>query len=311
MTEFRRAERRDDRELLELINLVQPHVPWSEEHYRWQFRGSPAGPARLYVAEEDGRLVSLYAAVAHRVRVDGVLRTGLMIQDVMTHPDHRGKGHLHELGRLCLEEIQANGDLGFTFPNERSERSFRRNGWVELCAVPWRHRGTASLGSAAEPGARKDMRFSELAGAIWSDSGLRIGVERDTAYLEWRYSRPGACYRRLLCEDFGFLVLKLYQPGAGPQVLHICDLVVRASFEKRVGSLLGAAVAVARAEGASEVTAWLPEGHPYAEAFDLLGLRHEAGGGRFIFTTGPQALVETGLLTAGNWHLTQGDSDVY
>ncbi len=70
-------------------------------------------------------------------------------------------------------------------------------------------------------------------------------------------------------------------------------------------------MAVARLEGAPEVTAWLPEGHPYAEAFDLFGLRHEAGSGRFIFTTGPQALVETGLLTAGNWHLTQGDSDVY
>lgn len=311
MTEFRLAERRDDPEILALINLVQPHVPWSAEHFRWQFRGSPAGPARLYVAEEAGRIVSLYSAVAHRVRVAGVMRTGLMIQDVMTHPDHRGKGYLHELGRICLEEIRARGELGFTFPNERSEGSFRRNGWSELCEVPWRRGTSTSLGTPPELELHGDVRFSELAGAVWADAGLRIGVERDAAYFDWRYSRPGVDYRRLLCGDLGLVVLKVYRPDGEAPILHICELLVRSSARERVGELLGVAAEVARSEGACEVTAWLPEGHPYAEAFDHHGLRREVGRGRFIFATGPQAFVEAGLLTAGNWHLMQGDSDVY
>ena len=144
---------------------------------------------------------------------------------------------------------------------------------------------------------------------IWRDSGLRIGVERSAEYLNWRYRRPHEEYVRFWIEGgAGVLILKLYDLEDS-RLLHICDLVVVREARTLIKEILGFCHGFARANGARRITAWLPDGHPYADDFDAFGLKRDRRYDRFAFAIPLRDAA--GLLTASDWHLTQGDSDVY
>src|SRR4030095_1860066 len=96
---IRPAGAADKSAILALINVIQPHLPWSAEHYDWQLVQGPAGPAEVRVVECDDTLVSLYVGTRKHLWVDGEIRSGIMVQDVLTHPNYRGKGMLNALAR--------------------------------------------------------------------------------------------------------------------------------------------------------------------------------------------------------------------
>lgn len=41
--------RADSALILELINTIQPAIPWTNEHLQWQFFETPAGQAVLFL----------------------------------------------------------------------------------------------------------------------------------------------------------------------------------------------------------------------------------------------------------------------
>jgi hypothetical protein len=61
--------------------------------------------------------------------------------------------------------------------------------------------------------------------------------------------------------------------------------------------------------GASQMTAWMGEGHPYHEAFGQFGLTPVASG-RYVFVF-PGVQPYGDLRRSDFWHFSQGDSDVY
>ena len=312
------ATRDDAASILGLINFVQPGIPWTEKHLNWQFFDTPSGPSILYLIRNSrGKLVSLYSAVSQQIRVAGRNIPARMIQDVMTHPESRGKGFLHHLAELCLQDLKSSGTVGYTFPNERSEKSFRRTGWNELCAVPWRIKQLELAGvpsNRSVPGKLEiealKAPFGKEATRIWDESGLAVGVNRDAAYLNWRYSKPNANYFRFMVDgDCGILVLKLYSEGQR-RTLHICDLLVKASHRSLVPQVLDFCNQFAGTNAAKTLTAWLPKGHAYAAAFDDKGLGMREGTTRYVFVC-PVKEYASELADSQLWHLSQGDSDVY
>src|SRR5688572_5500802 len=92
-----RAAEADLPEILELNRLIQPHLRRSLELLRWQYFETPAHDSRIYLAREPHTqaLIASYGAVSQWLQVGSARTKGWMIQDVMTHPDHRGKGLLH------------------------------------------------------------------------------------------------------------------------------------------------------------------------------------------------------------------------
>jgi GNAT superfamily N-acetyltransferase len=311
---IRAAGPADKPAILALINVIQPHIPWSSEHYDWQFLQGPAGPAEVRIIEADGRVVSLYVGTRKNLWVDGVVRRGIMVQDVLTHPEYRGRGFLNGMATAFLAEMRDWGDCGYTFPNKLSENSFRRSGWTELTPIPALQH---SLDPRAEDKiATAEGRLTEVAtfepsvDAIWRSAGLRVGVLRDAAYLNWRYGRPQTAYRRFLIEqNRGYLVLKLYDRGDS-KVMHVCDLVLRAEARHLCDAVLADARMLAASAGATLITAWLPAGHPYRPQFEAAGLVPDMTNDRFAFTTGPDVTLGT-LAQRSHWHLSQADSDVY
>lgn len=305
----------DAQSILNLINLVQPQVPWSLSHFQWQFRDSPYGPAKLYLVKKlNGQVVSLYAAIAQRIAINGKSFQARMVQDVMTHPDYRGRGFLHDLGRRCLDDIRSTGEIGYTFPNERSEKSFRRNGWKELCPIPTRIK---LLDKERSSDVKNEVEVLPLKGPfgnslaeIWKLSNLQIGVDRNTDFLNWRYSKPNIEYRKFIINSGeGLLILKFYS-SSNEKSLHICDLFVKENCQGIIPSILSFCEDLGRTEKANFLTAWLPEKHPYADPFNAVGLKIQNSSSRFFFvypTTESIGLIQDPTL----WHLSHGDSDVY
>lgn len=305
------AGRGDSRAVLALINTVQPHIPWSEADLAWQYFDGPGEtPSRLYAVRDGERLVSLYGAVAKPFRLGPQTVTGFMVQDVMTDPAYRGRGYLNFLAGLCAAEIRESEDIGYTFPNKQSENSFRRSGWHELMTVPLRHRPVRADTDEATALHEQVGALGDNATTIWRDSGLECGVERTGEATDWRYKRPDAVYRRFLLADGpGFTVLKRYDGEDGP-VVHICDLVVTEAARDRLPAILETIGAVAAREGAADLTAWLPQGHPYAKVYDAFGLGVDPGHDRVMFVTARTPIPPL-LTDPSAWHLSQGDSDVY
>ena len=309
---MRAATPADKQAVLSLINLIQPHIPWSSQHYDWQFLQGPAGPAEVRIIEADDRVVSLYVGTRKNLWVDGTVVPGIMVQDVLTHPEYRGRGFLNGMAAAFLAEMRDWGDYGYTFPNKLSENSFRRTGWTELMRIPALQLALSGTGGKATThgGLSEIASFDSSVDAIWRNAELRIGALRDAPYLNWRYGRPQTVYRRFLIDnDRGFVVLKLYDRGDS-KVMHVCDLVLRADARQLCTEVLTEICAIAIGAGAGLLTAWLPAGHPYRSQFQAAGLLPDLSNDRFAFTTGPEHALGS-LATSSSWHITQGDSDVY
>lgn len=306
------ATPKDEAALLTLINLVQPHVSWTREHLYWQFFNLPARQAKLYVIKDGDAIVSLYAAIPQPFWVDGRQVEAWMVQDVMTHPDFRRQGFLHHLADRCLQDIKQSGVVGYTFPNDRSEQSFRRCGWTELCEVPHRSMDLVNRHDARRwpKIERLENDFDRGADEVWDRAGLGVGLRRDRKFLNWRYTKPHNTYYRFrIDDDRGLLVLKVYSNESG-RTVHILELLLREQNREVLPDILSFCLDFAARQGAESVTAWLPGSHPYAPHFDAAGLLLTPTRKRFVFVQSPPEYAGR-VEDPGAWHLTQGDSDVY
>ena len=302
-------------QILSLIRLVQPSLPWTTEYLQWQFYDNPAGSARIYGFRNFERdLVALYAAVPQHVQGEDGVVIARMVQDVMTHPDYRGRGLLHKLAERCLFEMREAGEVGYTFPNEKSANSFQRTGWTQLCIVPARQI-KLSLSKTIERPTAIDLipvagLFGESVVSVWQASGIKCGVARTAAFLNWRYKKPRTEYFKFsVNKTDGFLVMKIYSTPTY-EVLHICDLLVREDRHALIPKILQFCLNFASTKKASLLTAWLHEKHPYAIYFDRIGLRLNVNPDRRVFVFDGKPL-NGGFTDVQLWHLTQGDSDVY
>ncbi len=301
--------------ILKLMRQCMPHIDHDLEVLKWQYFNTPNGNANLYYIENNNEIISFFAMVCHRIRVGNDLIVARSAQDVMTHADFRGLGHLHVLGRIARESILAAGEIGITFPNQNSERSFRRNGWIELCQVPVRQkylfeeeitRRTKDQGFVIKA---VDISLLKSKKSIWQETDFYLGFNRDNNYLQWRYSKPKQVYMSFIIgDDMGFIVVKIFESLDG-KILHICEFFLKQKRDEAVAAALDFVGTLATQWGCYKITAWLTPDHRYAKAFGDFGLKLQYTS-RFIFITGNETILDK-INKAGAWHFSQGDSDVY
>ena len=304
--------KKDTNSILELVNLIQPNIPWSKEYLEWQFFECPAGPSNIYgIKNLEGKIVAIYCAIPKIIKVESKEIKGRMIQDVMTHPDYRGRGFLHYLANLCLVDMKKKGEIGFTFPNEKSEKSFRRNNWHELCSIPLRIK---ILDKNPEPKVTLDVtsvdkNFDQSISSIWEQSGIKIGVKRDADFLNWRYRKPGAKYFKfILNSNQGFLVLKIFNENQ-KNFLHICDLVVREDKKDLILKAFEFCEQFGKKNNCHIITGWSNKNHLYAEYYDRFKMNLSLIK-RYSFVYFNEEKFKN-LKNPEMWYLSKGDSDVY
>ena len=113
-----------------------------EQVLPWRYTASPHGTSiTLLTRDPSGKAVGGYACNGRRVLSRGefagvVGETG----DVMTHPDHRGKGYFLDLDRKAMELARERGwPVVIGLPNSKSADIFTSKlGWTKVGAVrPW------------------------------------------------------------------------------------------------------------------------------------------------------------------------------
>lgn len=207
------------------------------EALEWLYLRSPTG--RLFVdlaqPDDEDRIAAIYASLPLILRVDGSPRLALQSLDTLTDADFRGKGLFVTLANRVFARAQGDGAaLIFGFPNRNSAPGFfRKLGWQSLDPIPFLIRplrlrylaGRLKLPSPdlvpdlplhlpftrVPPGleVRSVERFDASFDALWSAfaQGVRLGVERDARYLDWRLiQRPSPRYERLAAYRDGRLV---------------------------------------------------------------------------------------------------------
>ena len=301
--------------VLKLMEHCMPHINHDIEVLKWQYFDTPKSNANLYYIDNDDEIISFFAMVCHQIKVGDQLIIARAAQDVMTHTDFRGMGHLHLLGKIAREDVLAKGELGITFPNENSERSFRRNEWTELCPIPIRQK---YLSEATTPFTTKktEIRMNKVgmfspqsAENIWWQSNFYVGINRNHEYLRWRYGKPGQVYSRFaIGNNQGILIVKIFDSPDG-KILHVCEFFLKDDASEFTADVLNFVEKLAIKSGCYKITAWLTLDHRYSETFDDFGLKLGESN-RFIFITGNETILKK-VNKARLWHISQGDSDVY
>ena len=301
--------------VLKLMEHCMPHINHDREVLKWQYFDTPYGNANLYCIEINGAIISFYAMVCHQIKYGNQILIARAAQDVMTHTDFRGCGYLHLLGKIAHEDILAAGELGITFPNEKSERSFRRNEWTELCPVPIRQKYLSEAAPYFEAKvtdiriSKVDLNSPKSIKNIWWESDFYVGINRDHKYLRWRYGKPKQVYSSFVIgNNLGILIVKVFDSPEG-KIMHICEFFLTDNANDAVADVLNFVEKLARQAGCHKITAWLTFGHRYSEMFANFGLKLEVSK-RFIFIAGNETVLRK-VNRESLWHISQGDSDVY
>ena len=296
--------------VIELVNSIQPHIPWNEKQFFWQYFGRSGYRAKLYGAIHENNLVGFYASVKNDFQFEDNMRDVFMVQDVMTAEEFRGQGILHLLGKVCSDAIDESGSFGLTFPNEKSANSFRRLGWTEIMGVPLREASSSKFERRSSVQISEVDTFNESVSEMWNASSLCSGIYRDAEYLNWRYSKPGVQYLKFIIGNgVGYLVLKLFTGDREPK-LHLLDLVLKEENIEFAEDVLNFVFSKANDLGATSVTCWLPAEHNYESYFSKFGFTKISSHNRSIFV---RSKSDQGVLLTKDrqWHFSQGDSDVF
>ena len=103
--------------------------------WQWIHIDNPAGISRLWLAEDDGKLVGQYPVIMENMKVDGEVVKTAQLVDTMTHPKYRRRGIAFTLGKNALTEIE-NGEISllYCFPTQQVYPLHIKSGWLDVCA---------------------------------------------------------------------------------------------------------------------------------------------------------------------------------
>lgn len=238
--------------------------------HRWLHQSGPCGPALGLAAVHCGGIAAVYSCLPMRVLLDGETVPASLAVGAAVHPDFRRRGLFARMGRIILQRAAAAGHAAtFGKPNSHALPGHRRVGFCVLADLPvWRREPQGAPAHACREVAAFDERLDRAFARL--SRNLRFAVARDAAWMNWRLSRPGSSYRRLVLEDgdriAGWLVVKIYRGPRGP-VAHIVDLWAEA--EDAVEELFAGASALGRE--CRELNLWVSDRDPRRGTLARLG----------------------------------------
>lgn len=264
----------------------------------WRYLDNPQEDVMIAVAEADGTIIG--AQPSHVIRIDcrGSAAPGLLLLDVMTHPDHRGRGVFAEVVEFLRQDAGGRGiEILLTTPNEAAARGFRRlQQWrclgelsplllpVEpgailsrrpairtalrpLARLPFitgRHLLTRSASSRA---VRSGPEFDGSNDTLWR--GFRgtapCLLMRDDRFIRWRYSRKSRGYRlHTVTDQRQTVALAVTAPGRllGRDMLMLVDVMIPPERPDLWTRLLAAAYRDAQATGAAAILTYIAPRSP-------------------------------------------------
>ncbi len=250
---------------------------------KWQHQQNLQGINSIYYAidRETQDIAAIYTYLPVVLTCMGKVVNGMQSFDTLTDKRHRSKGLFIKLAsKIENEERQKNNELVYGFPNENSVHGFVNKlgftyfGEVPFIIKPFRIsyfirkilkktggedvQSNCKINFEINPGQNKLFEIKEISefdkkyDALYDkiSSLIAIGVNRDSAYMNWRYkAKPGENYARygIYSNDqlagvivftlkdkhggkIGYLMEFLYDPEnekAGKELLKFCKRILR------------------------------------------------------------------------------------
>ena len=131
----------DESRILELRKAVYPsrqsdREQWmSRDHWvrwrQWVQQGNPVRPARILLAEDNGKVVGHYSLLFMLVKVGNQVVRACQVTGRMTHPEYRRQGMALRLQRQLFDETEREGvHITIDFPNKAGYAVIMRTGYV-------------------------------------------------------------------------------------------------------------------------------------------------------------------------------------
>jgi hypothetical protein len=342
----------DEEGIFELFKAVYPSRQYDRSQWmrwwHWMYRENPAGPAKIYLVDEEDKIVAHCARILVDLKVGREIIKAYQVIDFMTHPDSRFKG-LFLLERRLLREAEKEGvHITFGFPTEAARVGFIQLGYFDiaymrpmfkplnledtlkmrinnrfllrLCVLA-SHPAVKTIYKAQKPPAMENLTMTEVSAfddrinELWarvSDSH-QIMVVRNKPYLDWRYAPPDAAYTLCIAEKdgevHGYLVLRCGQQQ-GTRVVNIFDIVGRS--EEVIQCLAWKAVDYSQRQKADFIYCSMIANRTYCKALKRNGFISLPfiKGARFgAYSSSPQ-FPRGFLKDPQNWFVQLGDSDI-
>jgi hypothetical protein len=337
-----------DVDALIAFDRAMGHPGSSARFWRWKYFENPAGPACIVVAQDDDRILGKLGVLPTRMRIGGRLVTAGQQVDAEILPEHRGGGLYFQMAEMVATEADAREiAFGLGFATEETKQlsveflGFSLVGLVGRFvrvldyghylnsllrgpargALGWlrgRSRGASAREHPPLPAGviaidRFDQRFDRLAEELSLASILTL---RDSAYLNWRYADcPIVVYRRYAVEARGSLrgFVVFHCSESEESIRGVLDELVCAPGDLETAKvLLATAAGILAAEGAVNMTCWLPGSHPLADRLRECGFRgREARTSLIVVPREGAGLDLEHLRDERSWYYMLGDSDYH
>jgi len=260
----------------------------------WRYLAPAPWPAVIQVAEVDGRIVGAQPSHGIDLLIEGESVRGLLLLDVMTHPDCRRRGVFAGVVEGLRERASDEGyRVLLTTPNRDAERGFarlpawRRMGelvpWVSITDAAALFAAKARWGAMLHPldslwhalsGRRRisaDEDMSRYPGdgftdALWRSiaTASACHVVRDSRFVSWRFGagsgRPYSFLAAGAPEHPEALVTFGEGLFFGRQVLTLVDMMVEPASPEAGARLLRTISEKARHEHRAAVVGWFAPG---------------------------------------------------
>ena len=247
----REYEPGDESGVLELRKAVYPsrqsdRQQWtSRDHWlrwrQWVQQGNPVRPAKILLAEDDGKIVGHFSLIFMLLKVGNQVVRACQVTSRMTHPEYRRQGMALRLQGQLFDETEREGvHITIDFPNKAGHAVNMRTGYVFDVATThivfrplnWGNAIRLRIGSrvlssfGATVGSilyrvfyrpkgvpvvegltiRQISSFDERINEFWArvSSQYEIMVVRNKEYLNWRYAAvPDVDYSIYIAEKGG------------------------------------------------------------------------------------------------------------
>lgn len=239
---IRKYKEGDEKQIIPLLKLIFKLPMFEDEKYwNWMYKNNPINLIKIWVAEDDGKIVGHYAVMPVSMKIDDELQIGTLSLNIAVHLDYQGQGIFSALVKQTYNELYEEGiPITYVYPNERSYPIFMKKlDWFELPSLPtlfrpldlegllmrkihnkylvkmvnsfgllflkifFRERKCDLLEKIAVV---KASFFDDQIDEFWerASKGYKIITVRDKKYLTWRYlDNPNYDYTIYLAEKEG------------------------------------------------------------------------------------------------------------
>ena len=292
------------------------------DEWLWQYHHNSYGQSSV-VCKYGSDIVGFYGVIRRPLFIHQKEVMSGHILDVMTHPDHQGRGLFTSAARAAFQKSESEGiRLFFGWPNQNALPGHRKVNWKELGSRDiLNHPLKSSLGDEKqhivekltwEEGMRLSTDLDDLFRLRMSSSD--IIADRRWSWLYWRYAlRPRFDYFPILCRNKhddsldGWAILRMRQ-FEGKKVGHIVDYLARPGADSATKSIESWAL-----------RHFAQEGCAFAQCLEnndqMIGVESWQSEPKrelpFIFRSTDDSGSNTPATKLKDWYLTLGDCDVF